>query len=38
LGKSDGSVEFGLFYIIILSCVIWFVAYILFKKGYKIKS
>ena len=38
LGKSDGSVQFGLFYIIILSCAIWFVAYILFKKGYKIKS
>ena len=38
LGVSDGSIKFGLFYLIILSCVIWFASYILFKKGYKIKS
>ena len=38
LGTADGSVKFGLFYLIILSFLSWFVAYILFKKGYKIKS
>jgi len=38
LGEADGSIKFGLFYLIILSCIIWFAAYILFKKGYKIKS
>ena len=38
LGISDGSIKFGLFYLIILSGITWFVAYILFKKGYKIKS
>tara|TARA_B100001123_G_scaffold393403_1_gene473382 strand:+ start:482 stop:1294 length:813 start_codon:yes stop_codon:yes gene_type:complete len=38
LGTSDGSIQFGLFYLLILSFIIWFVAYILFKKGYKIKS
>ena len=38
LGISDGSIKFGLFYLIILSCLSWFAAYILFKKGYKIKS
>ncbi len=38
LGTSDGSIQFGLFYLIILSFLTWFVAYILFKKGYKIKS
>jgi len=38
LGKSDGSVQFGIFYLLILSFITWFVAYILFKKGYKIKS
>ena len=38
LGAADGSLKFGLFYLVILSCVLWFVAYILFKKGYKIKS
>ena len=38
LGVSDGSIEFGLSYLVILSCLTWFVSYILFKKGYKIKS
>ena len=38
LGIADGSTKFGLFYLIILSFLTWFVAYILFKKGYKIKS
>ena len=38
LGISDGSIKFGLFYLTILSIITWFVAYILFKKGYKIKS
>ena len=38
LGVSDGSIKFGLSYLIILSFLSWFAAYILFKKGYKIKS
>ena len=38
LGVSDGSIKFGLFYLIILSFLSWFAAYILFKKGWKIKS
>ena len=38
LGTSDGSIKFGLFYLIILSFFSWFASYILFKKGYKIKS
>ena len=38
LGVSDGSVKFGLIYLVILSFITWFAAYILFKKGYKIKS
>ena len=38
LGVADGSIKFGLFYLIILNCLVWFVAYVLFKKGYKIKS
>jgi len=37
LGVSDGSIKFALFYLIVLSCLSWFAAYILFKKGYKIK-
>tara|TARA_Y100000590_G_scaffold125940_1_gene144020 strand:- start:1877 stop:2692 length:816 start_codon:yes stop_codon:yes gene_type:complete len=38
LGVADGSIYFGLFYLVILSYITWFVAYILFKRGYKIKS
>ena len=38
LGVSDGSLTFGLSYLIVLSGITWFVSYILFKKGYKIKS
>jgi len=38
LGVADGSIEFGIFYLIILSCITWLAAYMLFKKGYKIKS
>jgi len=38
LGTADGSIKFGLIYLVMLSSITWFVAYILFKKGYKIKS
>ena len=38
LGTSDGSIKFGLFYLVFLTFFIWFVSFILFKKGYKIKS
>ena len=38
LGASDGSILFGIIYLSILSCLSWLAAYILFKKGYKIKS
>ena len=37
LGVSDGSIEFGLYYLFILSCITWFLAFFLFRKGYKIK-
>jgi len=38
LGVADGSVKFGFLYLIALSFASWFASYILFKKGYKIKS
>jgi ABC-2 type transport system permease protein len=38
LGKSDGYISLGLFYLTVLSIVIWYVAFFLYKKGYKIKS
>jgi|TARA_B110001452_G_scaffold203117_1_gene173140 ABC-2 type transport system permease protein len=37
IDKSDGSIIIGLIYLIFLSLSIWFIAYILYKKGYKIK-
>jgi len=38
LGKSDGSINIGLIYLSILSVLMWYVAFLLYKKGYKIKS
>jgi ABC-2 type transport system permease protein len=38
LGNSDGSIGVGLIYLIILSVAMWYVAFFLYKKGYKIKS
>ncbi len=38
LGVSDGSIKFGLIYLTIISLVIWFISFYLFKIGYKIKS
>jgi ABC-2 type transport system permease protein len=37
IGTSDGSVIYGMIYLTILSFVIWFIAYLLYKRGYKIK-
>ena len=38
IGNMDGSIKFGIIYLSILSIIIWFIAYLLYKKGYKIKS
>ena len=38
LGKSDGSIVVGLIYLSILGIIMWYVAFFLYKKGYKIKS
>ena len=38
LGVSDGSIVFGIIYLTILSFIIGFVAFYLYRKGYKIKS
>ena len=38
IGIADGSISVGLVYLTILSFVSWFVTYLLYKKGYKIKS
>ena len=38
LGASDGSVSFGLIYLTILACVLWFLCYYLYTIGWKLKS
>ena len=38
IGKLDGSISFGIIYLSVLSFIIWFISYLLYKKGYKIKS
>ena len=38
LEKSDGSIIVGLVYLSVLSIIMFMLAYILYKKGYKIKS
>ena len=38
LGRSDGSITIGLIYLTILGIAVWYVAFFLYKKGYKIKS
>ena len=38
LEKADGSIFIGVIYLSVLAIVLWFLSYILYKKGYKIKS
>jgi ABC-2 type transport system permease protein len=38
INNMDGSIKFGLIYLTILAILTWFIAYKLYKKGYKIKS
>jgi len=38
LEKSDGSIFVGSIYLTGLAIVLWFASYLLYKKGYKIKS
>jgi ABC-2 type transport system permease protein len=38
LGQADGSVILGFFYLTFINLALWVTCYILFKKGYRIKS
>ena len=38
LEKSDGSIFVGSLYLTILAIVLWYVSYLLYKKGYKVRS
>ena len=37
IGKSDGTIVYGIIYLTILSFITWFISYLLYKRGYKIK-
>jgi len=36
--NMDGSIKYGIIYLFFLCIILWFVAYYLYNKGYKIKS
>tara|TARA_B100000427_G_scaffold258322_1_gene222249 strand:- start:614 stop:1426 length:813 start_codon:yes stop_codon:yes gene_type:complete len=38
LGESDGNIVFGIFYLSIISLVLWFLCWYLYKIGWKLKS
>ena len=38
IGQLDGSIKFGVIFLTAVSFIAWFIAYLLFKNGYKIKS
>jgi len=38
INNMDGSLKFGLIYLTIISILTWFIAFQLYKKGYRIKS
>ena len=38
IGSSDGSIFFGIIYLFSISIIMWFIAFLLYKKGYKIRS
>ncbi len=38
IGQSDADIKFGLLFLSIISLITWYIAYLLYKKGYKIKS
>jgi ABC-2 type transport system permease protein len=38
IGSSDGSISVGIIYLSALSIVTWFISFLLYKNGYKIRS
>ena len=38
IGSRDGSIKFGLIYLFLFSLIIWFISFLLYKKGYKIRN
>ena len=37
IGTADGTIIYGIIYLTILSFITWFISYLLYKRGYKIK-
>ena len=38
IGKSDGSISVGIVYLLVIAFTSWIAAYLLYKRGYKIKT
>ena len=38
IGQSDGYIKFGIIFLLIISFITLYISYLLFRKGYKIKS
>ena len=38
IGQLDGSLQFGIIFLLIISLITCYISFLLFKKGYKIKS
>jgi len=38
IGQSDGSIKFGIIFLLIVSLTTWYISFLLYRKGYKIKS
>tara|TARA_Y100000590_G_scaffold420562_1_gene523381 strand:- start:373 stop:1182 length:810 start_codon:yes stop_codon:yes gene_type:complete len=38
INNMDGSIKFGIFYLVFLSILTWVISFLLYKKGYNIKS
>jgi len=38
IGQSDGSIKFGIIFLLMISLITFYISYLLYKKGYKIKS
>ena len=38
IGQSDGSIKFGIIFLLIISSITWYISYLLYRRGYKIKT
>jgi ABC-2 type transport system permease protein len=38
IGQSDGSIKFGIVFLFTISFITFYISYLLYKRGYKIKT